>query len=45
MAYLTKTLSSDDVGSLSFAFNFVVLLNVLSEFGLWTLIVRDVARI
>ncbi len=44
MAYLTKTLSSDDVGSLSFAFNFVVLLNVLSEFGLWTLIVRDVAR-
>ncbi len=44
MAYLTKTLPENDVGSLSFAFTFVVLLNVLSEFGLWTLIVRDVAR-
>jgi O-antigen/teichoic acid export membrane protein len=44
MACLTKTIPEGEVGNLAFAFNFVVLLNVLSEFGLWTLIVRDVAR-
>jgi len=43
-AYLTKRVSADEYGALSFAFNFAVVFNVLSEYGLWTLLVRNIAR-
>lgn len=44
IAYLSSKLSKDDYGSLCFALNFAVVLNVLSEYGMWTLLVRNMAR-
>jgi len=44
IAALVKIVGDDQYGRLAFAFRFTVVLNVLSEFGLWTLLVRNVAR-
>ncbi|MCX7846856.1 MAG: flippase [bacterium] len=44
VALLVKIVGDAEYGRLAFAFRVVVVLNVLSEFGLWTLLVRDVAR-
>ena len=43
-AYLSKHVPTDAYGSLAFALRFTVLFNVLSEYGLWTLLVRNMAR-
>jgi len=42
--YLARVVPRNEYGALMFAFSFVVVFNVLSEYGLWTLLVRNMAR-
>lgn len=44
VAWLVKIVGDEQYGRLAFAFRYTVVLNVFTEFGLWTLLVRNVAR-